>query len=565
MCTSVSSRASAGAGALLGALLLALVAGAAAQERQEPGRTEPPAERPAIRAVARLVEISVVAQDRNGRPVTDLTAADFVVREDGKKQEIAFFQRETLRVAAAAEPLPAGVVTNRLERQGAPAGVVTVILLDGLNTELADQNYAREQVLHLLEQLRPEDRVALYAFSRTIRVLHDFTADASALVAAVERYRSRAGGELDASRVDDDLLGFFTPDAGVSEWIRNAQERRAQAYAADRARVTAGVMESIANHLARIPGRKNLVWVSSGFPFNLGEYLDRSQAALIRPQANLEPVVERAARALNDANVAVYPVDARGLIAPFDPALQGGRPLPSRRQLIGPGTGGSPAFDLSPTQDSMERLAQLTGGRAFVGTNELSRAIREAIDESAVTYTLAYYPTHGRWDGKFRHLRVEVTRPGVRVRYRRGYYALPERAPLDAPALQTLMLEAAASPLDATAIGVTAYLSAVAGAPGHRLDMTIETGDLVLPAVNGRRRGTLDLWFVLLNETGEPFSAASYQIPLSLEDVGYTRALAEGIHYSRYMEFPPEARGLRIVVRDAATGGMGSLRLPVSR
>jgi VWFA-related protein len=565
MFSSDSSKASAGGPALLLAVLLALVAAAAAQERQEPPRTEPPAERPVIRAAARLVEISVVAQDRNGRPVTDLTAADFIVREDGKEQEIAVFQMETLRAAPPAEPLPAGVVTNRLERKGAPAGVVTVILLDGLNTEVADQNYARKQVLQLLEQLRPEDRVALYAFSRTIRVLHDFTSDASALVAAVERYRSRAGGELDASRVDDDLLGFFTPDAGLGEWIRNAQERRAQSYAADRARVTAGVMESIANHLARIPGRKNLVWVSSGFPFNLGEYLDRSQAALIRPQANLEPVVERAARALNDANVAVYPVDARGLIAPFDPALQGGRPLPSRRQLIGPGTGGSPAFDLSPTQDSMERLAQLTGGRTFFGTNDLSRAIREAIDESSVTYTLAYYPTHGRWDGKFRNLRVEVTRPGVRVRHRRGYYALPDRAPLDEPALQTLMLEAAASPLDATAIGVTAQLSPVSGAPGQRLDMTIETGDLVLPVVGGGRTGALDVWFVLLNETGEPFSAAKYQIPVSLDDADYARALADGLRHSRYMEFPPEARGLRVVVRDAATGAMGSLRLPVSR
>ena len=115
--------------------------------------------------------------------------------------------------------------------------------------------------------------------------------------------------------------------------------------------------------------------------------------------------IDAAARALNDANVAVYPVDARGL-----------NPPPK---------GAPPQGDF----DTMNEIADRTGGRAFYNTNDIAGSVREAIDDSRVTYVLGYYPDHGEWNGKFREIKIKVNRPGVEVRYRRGYFAVT-----DAPA-----------------------------------------------------------------------------------------------------------------------------------
>ncbi len=128
-----------------------------------------PAQEPSLvlRSTTRLVQVNVVVQDKNGRPVANLKKEDFVLRDNGKTQEIRIFSVESKdQLYAPAAQLPPNVFSNRLEqRSGAPANV-TAILLDGLNTKWGDQAVARQQIIRYLERLQPQDRVGLYTLGR---------------------------------------------------------------------------------------------------------------------------------------------------------------------------------------------------------------------------------------------------------------------------------------------------------------------------------------------------------------------------------------------------------------
>jgi VWFA-related protein len=207
----------------------------------------------------------------------------------------------------------------------------------------------------------------------------------------------------------------------------------------DRVMDTKHVLEAIARHLASVPGRKSLVWVTTSFP--------------LLPQANPQPdfdvrsPVEEAARSLNEADVAVYAVDARGLVGALSGTTAisnaefGGPQSPAQLELQMHTGGGF----LSGT-DTMSRLADLTGGLVLYNANAIEDSIREALDDSELTYTLGFYPAREEKDG-WHKLRVEVAKRGVRVRYRERYFA--SRTPAEAIGRPTLA-ELLKGPLDAT-------------------------------------------------------------------------------------------------------------------
>ncbi|MCX6612776.1 MAG: VWA domain-containing protein, partial [Acidobacteria bacterium] len=135
-----------------------------------------------IRTTTRLVTIDVVARDKDGKFAQGLSAADFVVTDNGKKQDIRVFRRpadaQTPDSISARmqlpEDLPANVFTNFKQTPTQPKAI-TVILFDGLNTPIEDQRYARLQIVKFLEQLKPDDRVGLYVLGQHLKILHDFS------------------------------------------------------------------------------------------------------------------------------------------------------------------------------------------------------------------------------------------------------------------------------------------------------------------------------------------------------------------------------------------------------
>ena len=179
----------------------------------------------------------------------------------------------------------------------------------------------------------------------------------------------------------------------------------------DRVRLTTAALLGIANRVAGLPGRKNLVWVSEGFPISIGV-----GAAGYR---TFEPEIRNIVRAMNSGGLAVYPVDAQGLtVLPGYGASIKSPPPPSAAFV-------SDAY--RHKRETMRTLAERTGGRAFYDTNDIQGAIRKAVDDSRLTYELGYYPSHEKWDGHFQEVKVKVNRHGATARYRNGYFALSDR------------------------------------------------------------------------------------------------------------------------------------------
>lgn len=510
----------------------------------QPQAPEPTIREPLIRVETRLVQVSVVVHDKNGA-IVDLTKDDFTLTDRGKEQKIAFFSISSSRAAATpVEPLAANIFTNRPERYGSAASNATVVLFDALNTSFADQAYARKQILKFLEQLEPQDRVALYVLSNRIHVLQDFTSDPGRLRRAVQRQKGNNSAELQASEPE----AANTGDPEVDQWLDHASGVIADFQIVNRAGRTLEAIETIANHIARVPGRKNLIWVSGSFPLTIG-YDGPTFPAPGREQRTFSLEMQRAVRAVNNANVAVYPVDARGLIPP---------PIPQATR-----TGVRPVSFIPKNLDTMQELADRTGGRAFYNTNDLRGAIRTAIRDSEITYTLGFYPSADALDGKFHDLKVRVNRRGLDVRHRKGYFATVNAPPSDQQRMAEVRT-ALSSPLEATNIGLAARVepSDQPRLGSLKVLISVDATNLTLGRKEDRWTGKTDVILVQRDREGKQLAATSETIDLNLKDETYKTALLYGIVFQKSV-LPAEGLDqIRVVVVDRPTGQLGSLIVP---
>lgn len=536
---------------LVGLCLLALAFSGLAQSPPPSPRTDRQ-QQPLVRVTTRLVQVNVVVNNRHGNPVPDLKREDFVLFDEKEQQEIQVFAMETSQSTTANDQLPPpNTFSNHLDRKGTRPGSVTVILLDGLNTRFEDQAYSKMQIIKFLQQLQPHDRVALYTLGQNLRILHDFTSDAAPLLRALARHRGRTSGELDASDPEPADTGNNQLDA----FLNDANARISDFYTVRRVERTLAAIEAIANHLQAVPGRKNLVWVSGSFPFAIGVD-DLAMGSPGREIRTFSREIERAVRAVNSANLAIYPVDARGLVGAFGPRGGAAQRRPGFTTL----------GQVYAPIDSMKTLAERTGGRAFYNTNDISGSVRSAIDDSRVTYILGYYPSHGTWNGKFRRLKVQVTRPGTSVRYRQGYFALAEPQ-LDEAQADNLMRASAWNPLDATGLGLTVGATRFesSGSNWVKLDVQIDGRDVVLQQKDGHWVGALDYLYIQRREDGAVVTSAVRRLDIDLTSEQRERARAKGMQFSRIAELRPGAQLLMFVVRDPATGAIGTVRVPLSK
>jgi VWFA-related protein len=498
---------------------------------------------------ARVVRVDVVAEDEDGRPVRDLRRDELVLSDEGREEPITSFAAplEEPESPPPSRELPANTFTNRLETLSAAPVAVTAILFDGLNTPMASQEFAKQQVIGFLRQLPPGARVSLYTLGLGPRVLVDFTTDPEPLVRALEQYRGENRPEAGGAPLP-------LPDAGLERfdsWLQELSLNLVERYAKDRALRTVRSLVAIANHLGRVPGRKNLIWVSGSFPVG---WVTRDSVPRPGPPSkkDLRPEVERAARALASSNLAVYPVDARGLRSTGEYAP--GRERISRQAQFADRSG----------FETMETLAERTGGQAFVNSNDLGRALRRAIDDSRAAYTLGYEPSHDEWNGKFRRIEVRTTRPGVRLRHRRGYFAQPA-VPTDDGYRRGVLEAATWSPMDATGVGLTVRV-APSKDGGLTLALRLHAPDVSLRPAGGRWRGQLDIWLVQLGPGDTLLDTVSHVAGLSLSPADHQRVMRTNEMVLMERLKPKEdAVLLRILVRDLFSGALGSVSIPLDR
>ncbi len=494
---------------------------------------------PTIRVTTRLVDVSVIARDRNG-PVASLTADDFRVFDNGEERKIAFFSMTSVRPAASPPaPLVPNVFTTRPDRRTDAAGRLTVILLDSLNTTFENQVRARQQVMKYLAAIQPRDRMAICAMGTSIRVVHDFTNKAQELAQTLDRY----WGSLElipASKAG--AAGAEGSPAGAAAFNAGADAQTEAMLAAWRGHVTTDLMKELANQLARTPGRKNLIWLSTGFP------IEMTIPAPPTRQENVTPgELSGTARALARADIAIYPVDTAGLVA---------------------GTGGRAIAAVAASERNrhypLDLLAQLTGGRAFYDRNDLEQAIREAVGDSEVTYTLGFYPGPGGQDGAYHRLQIDVLREGVDLRYRPGYQAADPFIPTAEPDGREEIHDALWSPVDATGISLTARLEKPNPAKPRSLRMTIAipVGDIALEELEGGWLGTLDLVVGQRSPDGRDLATLGEEVKVNPNRQRYETLRKEGLLLRREIELRPGASKVRIVVFDRGSGRLGSLEIP---
>lgn len=529
-----------------------------------PPANDPPG--PTLHAETRVVQIDVVAADSGGRPVVDLTKADFTVVDEGKHRAIDIFSINGGAVRSSAAAPPAAPMTRELppnmfsNRNPGPPNVPahsTVIVLDQVNAFLEDAAYARDQAMSLMKKLPPDERIALYVIARKegLALLQDYTTDRALLTRSLKNYAPRGlspspppppttairdgqnagpGAGTAAAVAAFSTAGGDQPrPPGLPPGRTGLEEKLVAWYENSRsARLS---LQAFAEQLALVPGRKSVYWVTQAFPSWV-----MKEKGMGSPPAMEKPAWDKTITALNEANVAVNTVDSRG-------NFRGGNP-----------NGG--------TLDTMQEVADRTGGKAYFRRNDLDAAMAEGIEASRTTYTLGFYLADNERDDKFHVLKVQCDRPGVHLFYRQGYYAGNAGALAPHDKTSTGDLESSLlSQVNSTGVGITARLDATSGAPGGKVDirLNLDPATLSLRERPGGWTGKIEETLVEQNASGNTLSKLSDVKEFEITTANRAKFDSQGIAWPLSIPLAPGATKITLVVRDSETGHVGSLIVPL--
>ncbi len=533
----------------------------AAQAQDEP---------PIFRSTTRLVEFSLVALDKNGKPITDLTKEEVEVFEKGKRRDLAFFRFDGAPEAKPrVQALPPGIFTNRVEYSGGPPRNVVALVLDTLNTTSQDQMWVRAQLMRYLKTLGPQTRVAVYHLGNQLKVLHDFTDDAAALHARIAKdslqLPVQTTADMDRTiREAEQLIAMFPDDPALAEFLKTQIETEMMYNAQVRQRkveMTLSAMGSLGAHLTGIPGRKNMVWIGGGISM-----LTITGAMGFGPRGGIqshETIIREASQKLAQQNIALYVVDARGLTGPTDASasLAGASPLPGRGRFERQQQAENISADPLPAALSM---AAITGGRVIRNTNDPAEGMRQAEQDVRAAYTLGFYAA-GEPDGKWHSLKVRLKRPGVRMVYREGFLAETGGSML-AEWLQADWQSAIMNPLGSTSIALDARVGPAPGDDSRALALIvqIDPSHLYFKKEGERHVANVEIAIAEKMPSGQSnFYRESGQYALSAQQ--YASGSPANVRYARSWKPAAGIASVRVLVRDRVTGRYGSLDVPVSR
>jgi hypothetical protein len=355
-------------------------------------------------------------------------------------------------------------------------------------------------------------------------------------------------------------LGSDPHFAAIASKLMQASQADAATQARIKTEWTFTALEAIARHLTGIPGRKNMIWISSGYPMNIGlnpeAFAAAAGAGVNQELFSYSDRTDRIARLFAEAEVVVYPVDPGGVRTDHGyRASNSGHPGTGR--FI---TAGEKA---APQIATIRAIAKQTGGIAYVN-NAIAKNIREAVDDGRVTYTIGFYPSQDEWDGKFHSLKVTVNRPGVEVRTRSGYFAkLVAELPRERE--QALHL-AVSSPLEGEAIGVKVMVPTnPLGWASQDFAVVIDPRDLRFESKDGRMQSVVDVVFAQQAADGHIVKGEQKSIAYDLTPEKYDDGLKNGLALPEKLWVERDASRVHVVVRDTATGAVGSVSVPIRR
>ena len=513
--------------------------------------TNPPV---TLRSTVTLVQVDVIAKDEKGRPVEDLKKEEFEITDNGRPQRIATFAMEKVTrssTAAAPPQQPPNVFSNEVAGTGAARGGYVAILMDWFNTGIGNTQRSRQYVLKVLRSMDPNGKVALYSLDREgLHLVNEFGSSQADIVKSLG---SLAGSASPCRAMQ--LTEFYFPGERSSPYARHAETlcddplmpiQQAPVFLRARIRETQEALQLIAEHLQGVPGRKSLIWISSGVPAYINE---APNGAATFPDAQAPGVkfggeFEATFRKLNNAGVSVYPVDARG--------------LPVGQIRDDPRFPGSAMVQL--TTPVMDEFASKTGGVAFYGRNDVDEGIKRVLEDSSVTYLLGYYAPEEDSRLGFHKLGVKVHREGVKLRYREGYSV--EAVAVAPEDRRAQFSRAVLAPLDATAIPIE--VTAERNQNALTLRIAVKPGSLGLAHAGDRWQGSIDVATQFVSAKPEtPFTLQFDTVDLDLAEAQYAAAERDGLVFPRTLDIPAGADRVKALVRSGSSGDIGSVTIPL--
>lgn len=509
-----------------------------------------------FRAETEAVEIDVRVVDETGRLVQGLGADDFEVFEDGVRQTLRVVT--PIRVPALPRPrtgisLEADTQSNRVPFDGR----VYAIILDDLHIHPLRANRVKAVMRQFVERhFNANDRAAVVATSGRGDAMQELTGSATAILRAVDALQGRRLNSAVIERIDAyfRLRNVSELDDGEEGGAGSRQRTQiADPLEFERvyhARQTLTSLRDVARWLDSVPARrKAIIFVSEGIEYDLRNFVENRFASSVL--ADLQDAIAGAAR----SNTSIYAVDPRGLGGMEDEKIELSS-LPDDTTELGQGAF---ANALRLTQENLQVLAEQTGGFALVNTNDLAGGFDRLVRDNSEYYVLGYESTNPKRDGRFRRVEVRVTRPGVRVVSRRGYYARKDDArPPTAAAPVKALLE---SPLAVPGLPLDSQVAVFRGA-GNRGSalITIEVGPGVgFTQENDVHRGRLDVGVIAIDRNGKVAATSDPALHLNLRPQTRQRADEHGIRMTTRLALDPGRYQIRIAVHDRTSGKGGSV------
>lgn len=523
-----------------------------------------------IRSSSRLVLVDLIVTNKHGEAVRDLRQDEVTLLEDGAPVKLVAFSMQDVSSSRDQKraPLPEHVYTNRPEYND-PGGPLTVVLLDGLNTPIKDQVYAREQVLKYFgEQQDPKQRIAVLGLGPNLNLLQDFTNDPAALRAAMQKAGIQLSNfQSDESQVQDsdhiinrtivrsDPALFNIVDQAVRQFLNEG----AVFGITERVDITLHALRNISRWLAGYPGRKKLVWISAAFPAILSpEVMGRSGM----PKSFLDDI-RTTDDLLSQAQVAVYSVDARGLV---NTGMVGADTRDENLQFNNT-AGVRNSWMLLYSQSAMKEISEQTGGKVYINRNDIDHAVSLSIADGNVYYEMAYVPQNTNWDGRFRKISAKTTRGDVTLRHRLGYYAID---PLQSGAGEKshdaeIMSLLSSGSMSATLVifDIRVGTLAAGNKPRIPIDTLINPHTIMCTDVERGHRCTIDYHLGVFGADGKLVAHDDQKLDATLPESAYLKAIRQGFPFHSEVEVPRVNLEVRVAVRDDTTGWMGSLKAPV--
>jgi VWFA-related protein len=521
-----------------------------------------------FRSRLNVVSVDVIVRDKSGAVVRNLKAADFEVREDGRPQEIRNFSFEeitdkNIKVVASADLL-AGVeeklaedskrapsVTPAAHPVEAPVPMTSdmlagrrliTILFDVSSMQPEDVQRAVDSANKYVEQqMSPADLVAVATVGSTLTVVTDFTSDRAKVASALNTIASTDGTSTPTATAStaatDEAAAAATDDTAVTDaaeldMFNNDVRLRA--------------LKTLAEALSPIEQKKSILYFSAGM-----------QRSGQDNQVELRSAINAAVR----ANVSIYAVDTRGLQA----VVPGGdaRQASGRGQSLFNGRGVQQQFDqLASSQDTLTSLAADTGGRAFTDSNDFGEAFSRVQRDMSAYYLLGYSSTNATKDGRFRRIEVRVKRDGMRVEARAGYYAdrdFTHTSKTDRESQLDEQMFAAVSATDLPVLVSGGWFRL--SADKYYVPVSLTVPGSAVPVANSTDLVSLDVLGMVRDERN--FPVGRFRETLKLPPGTEKTLVGKQVLYQSGVTLPPGRFSVKVVVRENATGLMGTFEAPI--